>query len=91
VTVNAPVLTEWDLRQLRTTLDELVDEGRLAAGVRAHTLVPVTTLKPALDELNKLLGHADESVRDRIMKCRRVVPQKRRVSLTTTKVTHARQ
>lgn len=79
--VNAPRETVWDVERLRETLDQLVNEGRLAKGVAPRAVRTEVSYKPVARELTKLLAHDDPRVRDLIAECRVVVDAKRRVTV----------
>ena len=79
--VNAPQETVWDVERLRETLDQLVNEGRLAKGVPPRAVRTDVSYKPVARELTKLLAHDDPRVRELIAECRAVVAAKRRVTV----------
>jgi hypothetical protein len=79
--VNAPQETVWDVERLRETLDQLVNEGRLAKGVPPRAVRTDVSYKAVARELNKLLAHDDPRVRELIAECRVVVAAKRRVTV----------
>ena len=82
VEVNAPSTTEWDVPNLRSAITELIADGRLGITVLDRAVPAVTTYKPSARELRKLLEHDDREVRELVRECRRMVPQRRRVTVT---------
>ena len=84
LTVNAPEARSWNIDRLQVALDELVNEGRLGAGVRTRALTTTVTYKAVARELNKLLTHDDPAVRVRIAECLTLTPAVRRVAVTPT-------
>lgn len=79
--VNRPQSTEWDVERLRANLEQLVSEGRLAAGVVPRALKREVTYKPVASELTKLLDSADPRIAELVRECRSVVPARRRVQV----------
>lgn len=79
--VNAPRVTEWDVPQLRENLDQLVNEGRIGAGVPPRAVKTEVSFKPVARELSKLLEHDDPRVRELVVECRHTVNVKRRVQV----------
>ena len=90
VEVNAPSTTEWDVPNLRSAITELIADGRLGITVLDRAVPAVTTYKPSARELRKLLEHDDREVRELVRECRRMVPQRRRVTVTAPDSTEAR-
>lgn len=78
--VNAPLAPEWDVEKLAHTLVDLVNEGRLGAGVPRRCLKRQLP-KPVARELAKLLQHDDPRVRELVGECRTMVPVARRVAV----------
>lgn len=79
--VNAPHETQWDVTRLQENLAQLVNEGRLGAGVPPRAVKTEVTYKPVAVELTKLLNHDDPRVRELVSECSRTVPAKRRVTV----------
>ena len=67
---------------MRSAITELISEGRLGPIVLDNAVPAVTVYKPSARELRKLVDHDDPEVRELIRECRRMVPQRRRVTVT---------
>lgn len=83
LTVPKPTKTAWDAHELGLALEALVNEGRISRGKAQRALETVVTFKPVAKELNQLLAHADQVVRESVEVCQRVVEQDRRVTVKT--------
>lgn len=81
--VNAPHETLWDVDKLQENLSQLVNEGRLAAGVPPKVLKREVTYKPQARELTQLLTSADPRIVELVGECREVVDAKRKVQVVT--------
>lgn len=81
--VNAPFETVWDVERLRERLDQLVNEGRLGAGVPPRAVKTEVSYKAVARELKKLLAHDDPRVRELIGECYTELPAKRSVAVKT--------
>jgi hypothetical protein len=82
VRVKPPTESEWDITLLRENLDQLVNEGRLGAGVPGRAVKVEVSYKPVAVELKRLLDHDDPRVKELVGECRTVRPAERRVTVT---------
>lgn len=78
LTVESPLVTEWDIERLGIALEALVNEGRIARPVAERSFRVKVTREPDVVHLKRLLAHADPEVRESIERCRSTVERKPR-------------
>lgn len=81
IETKAPQVTKYPADALSAALDALIAAGKLSESVKDRCLVPQPP-KPDLREVNKLLRHADEDVRNAVAEVAVQEEQRRTVKVS---------